>query len=541
MNGTNDRRLFWGCWIALIATAFGFIIRALIMDELATQFGLSETQKGEIFGVGLWPFAISIVLFSLVVDRIGYGRAMIFAFVCHVASAIITMCAPLVLAKSGSSAEEVLTGQRAGYWMLYAGNFIVALANGTVEAVINPVVATMFSREKTKWLNILHAGWPCGFVLGGLLTIAMGSQGIIGQMFAHPIGWEWKVALILLPTLIYGVMLATCNFPVSERVTAGVSYKAMLQEAGVLGAVIVAALMVAEVGRDFGWSTTTQIAVGAVLVLGFGAYTQSLGRPMFIFLLLIMIPLATTELGTDSWISDLMTPVMAKTGWNSGWILVYTALIMLILRSSAGPIVHTLSPLGLLTVCSLIAAGGLIALSRAEGWWVFAAATVYGFGKTFFWPTMLGVVSEQFPKGGAVTLNTTGGVGMLGVGVVGAALLGNIQDRQVDRDLERNNPAVYSQVVGAEQTSVFGAYKPLDPKKLESLPKSEQEEIDAVKAAAKKNALATVAVFPAIMFVCYAGLLIYFRSRGGYKAEVLAGHSADDKEFTGGVVGPVEA
>jgi hypothetical protein len=182
-----------------------------------------------------------------------------------------------------------------------------------------------------------------------------------------------------------------------------------------------------------------------------------------------------------------------------------------------------------------------LALSRAEGWWVFAAATVYGFGKTFFWPTMLGIVSEQFPKGGAVTLNTTGGVGMLGVGVVGAALLGNIQDRQIDRDLEKNSPAVYSEVVGVEQTSIFGKYKALDPEKVKTLGQPLQKEIDAVRASAKKNALATVAIFPAIMFVCYAGLLIYFRSRGGYKAQVLAGHAAADAEFTGGVPGPVEA
>src|SRR5262249_45118267 len=151
MNMSNDRRLFWACWIALIATAFGFIIRALIIDDWQKQFGLSETQKGEIFGVGLWPFALSIVLFSLVIDHIGYGRAMVFAFICHVASAIVTICAPLMLAKEGAGSEQVLAGQRAGYWMLYIGNFIVALGNGTVEAVVNPVVATMFAKDKTKW------------------------------------------------------------------------------------------------------------------------------------------------------------------------------------------------------------------------------------------------------------------------------------------------------------------------------------------------------------------------------------------------------
>ncbi|MCH7521839.1 MAG: MFS transporter, partial [Candidatus Marinimicrobia bacterium] len=119
----EDKRLFWACLIALVATAFGFIVRAQIIGDWGVQFNLSETQKGEILGVGLWPFAISIILFSLIIDRIGYGTAMVFAFVCHVLSVIITIFAT-------------------GYWMLYIGTCLVALGHGTIEAVIHPVVAT---------------------------------------------------------------------------------------------------------------------------------------------------------------------------------------------------------------------------------------------------------------------------------------------------------------------------------------------------------------------------------------------------------------
>jgi len=207
-NGPSaqEKWLFWACFIALIATSFGFIVRAQIIGDWGMQFNLSETQKGELLGVGLWPFAISIVLFSLVVDRIGYGRAMVFAFVCHVSSAIITIFAN-------------------GYWWLYVGTFILALGNGTVEAVINPVVATMFSKQKTKWLNILHAGWPGGMVIGGILALLMGAN----------VDWRWKVGLVLIPALTYGIMMLGRRFPVHERVKAGVSYKAMLQEVGILG------------------------------------------------------------------------------------------------------------------------------------------------------------------------------------------------------------------------------------------------------------------------------------------------------------------
>ena len=485
----EEKWLFWACFIALIATAFGFIVRTQIIGDWGAQFNLSETQKGELFGVGLWPFAISIVLFSLVIDRIGYGRAMVFAFACHIVSAILTIFAN-------------------GYWMLYIGTFIVALGNGTVEAVINPVVATMFSKEKTKWLNILHAGWPGGMVLGGILALMMGPE----------VDWRWKVALLFIPVIAYGIMMFGRAFPVHERVKAGIPYKAMLQEAGVLGALIVVGLMVREVGRVFDWSTTLEIIIGLVLVGGYGAYVKSLGRPMFIFLLLVMIPLATTELGTDSWITDLLTPVMGDLGLQAGWVLVYTAFIMMVLRFFAGPIVEKLSPLGLLAVSSAVAAVGLFALSKSAGIMIFLAATVYGFGKTFFWPTMLGVVAERFPRGGALTLNTIAGVGMLSVGVIGAAFLGNIQDREVDRELFIKNPTLHEQVVGEEETSVFGRYRSLDQTKLAALSDEESGIITLITSAAKKNALATVAIFPLIMLVCYIGLIVYFRSQGGYQA-----------------------
>src|SRR5262249_20784527 len=156
--------------------------------------------------------------------------------------------------------------------------------------------------------------------------------------------------------------------------------------------------------------------IGAAIVLGFGIYTQALGRPLMFFLILIMMPLATTELGTDGWITDMMKPIAEEHGFNALWILIYTSAIMMVLRFFAGTIVHALSPLGLLTLSTALAVAGLYTLSFSAGAMIFAAATLYGFGKTFFWPTMLGVVSEQMPKGGALTLNAIAGIGMLTVG-----------------------------------------------------------------------------------------------------------------------------
>jgi len=153
---------------------------------------------------------------------------------------------------------------------------------------------------------------------------------------------------------------------------------------------------------------------------------------------------------------------------------------------------------------------------------------------------MLGVVAEQFPKGGALTLNTTGGVGMLAVGVIGTALLGNIQDKESSRELKAKDPALYAQVVDSPKTSVFGTYQPLDQKKVDQLADSEKGVIETLQAVAKKNALATVAIFPCIMFVCYLALIVYFKSQGGYKPKILISEKEEELLMTGGVVGPAE-
>ena len=495
----GNKRLFWGCFVALIATAFGFIVRAMIINDWGAEFGFTETQKGELFGVGLWPFALSIILFSLIIDKIGYGRAMVFAFVCHIASAILTIMAT-------------------GYWSLYIATFIVALGNGTVEAVINPVVATMFRKNKTKWLNILHAGWPGGLVAGGLIAVALGADA----------SWQFKVGLIFIPTIIYGVMLFGQKFPTNERVESGVSYLAMLKEVGIIGALIVVALMTAEVGRVFSLSTPVMVVIVVVLVGIYGYYVKSLGKPLFIALLFIMMPLATTELGTDSWITPLMEPEMLKLKLPPVSVLIYTSFIMMVLRFFAGSIVHKISPLGLLAVSSLIAAMGLVLLSTTEGKMILVAATLYAFGKTFFWPTMLGVAAEQFPKGGALTLNTLGGVGMLAVGIVGAPFMGFIQDSSIADTLEKEQPAIYAEY-SAPKSTIFGEIQALDPDKASEAPEEVAAEINTIKAAATKSALKTVAIFPCIMLVSFLLLIGYFKSKGGYKpVEIDDEHHAEE-------------
>ena len=517
--GMNEKLLFWACFASIVATAFGFIIRSQIVGDWAREYGLGETEVGKINGVGLWPFAISIVIFSLIIDKIGYGKAMVFAFLCHIGSAIMTIVTPMI-AKDSQQA----------YNLLYFSTFILALGNGTVEAVANPVVANLFPREKTKYLNMLHGGWPGGLVLGGIIALVMGK-----------VQWQYKVALIFLPVITYAILMFGRRFPVSERVTAGVSFKAMLKEVGVIGAAIIVGMIVRQIGDVFSLPLVAQLVAWAVLVVAYGVYVNfSPGQPMFILLMLIMIPLATTELGTDSWITPLMEPEMSKLGLSGGWILVYTSLIMLILRFFAGPIVHKLSPLGLLCVSAAIAAAGLLFLSVSTGVTILLAATLYGIGKSFFWPTMLGVAAEQFPKGGALTLNTLGGLGMLAVGVLGAPFQGYIQDTKVDRDLNLASPAVHAKITNEPKESVFGTFRAVDPGKVETLPEADKALVTGIQDASKRNVLVVTAIFPCIMLVCYLGLVVYFKSKGGYKPKIILSEKEEGLLMTGGSQGPSE-
>jgi fucose permease len=469
----------------------------MLISEWGSAFNLSKTQMGEIMGVGLWPFAVSIVLFSLIIDKIGYGKAMIIAFACHILSVIITITAK-------------------GYNMLYLGTFVFALGNGIIEATINPVVATLYKESKAKWMNILHAGWPGGMVISGILAMAMG----LG------VKWQLKIALLLIPMLLYGILLLGKKFPVHERILAGISFKDMLKEVGILGALIIISLMVFEVGNFFDASLWLKIVIIVALIGPFGWYVRSFGQPLFIFLLLIMFPLATTELGTDSWIVDLMSKEMNQMGLQAGWILVYTAAIMTLFRSVAGPLLRVFKPIGLLIFCSVVAAVALFSLSLATGILIFVVATVYGFAKAYFWPTMMGIAGERFPKGGALTINMITAVGMIGVGIVGAVFLGYVQDTETDQKLlafDRNQQTrLHAEYVTVEKKSIFGNYLSLDMDKLESAPEQDRNTVSEIQLNAQKSALKVVAILPLIMLVCFVLLFFYFRSIGGYRSISLA-------------------
>jgi DHA2 family metal-tetracycline-proton antiporter-like MFS transporter len=493
-SGTKpDMKLFWACFIALVATSFVFAVRANTLGQIQEALGLSEAQKGNISGAGMWPFALSIIFFSLVADRIGYKLVALFAITCHTISLLLTLRAN-------------------SYESLYWATLLIAVANGTVEAFVNPVVATMFPREKAKWLNILHAGWPAGMALGALATVIFQSQ-----------SWQFKYGMCFVPLVIYAFLIIPRMFPLNERVAAGVSYLDMLREVGAVGFFILTALTVPAVSQmmnqEAPWGLVFGIAGAVALAVGF--LTGSLGNWLFIFVLITIGPLATTELGTDGWMPELLK-LSGPAGMSADqlvsfatWVFIYTSVVMTVLRFYAGPIVHKFSPIGLLVVGTIIAIAGLLFLSRATGSVIIAAATVYAFGKAFLWSTTLGMVSEQFPKGGALTLNGVSAV--LFVGVLGAPAIGYQQDVILDQQLAKEQPALHQQIVGEPKGSIFGEAPSLNQEKVAALGAADQAVLTDAQAASKRGMFTAIAILPAFMLVCYLVMFLYFKSRGGYK------------------------
>jgi MFS family permease len=447
-------------------------------------------------------------VFSLFIDRIGYKVAMVFSFASYLIYTALAFAAYGSI--HGLSGDSLIAGQKHGYQLLYWGSIILGLGNGSVEAYINPIVTTMFNTDKTKLLNRMHAGWPGGLVLGGLCTIALAGNA----------DWRISLGLILIPAFTFFLLLIGKTFPKSEREQAGVSYLAMLKEFGAFGAFVGFGLVFAQIGQVFNWSNGLVWGLTGAVVLIFTVVTKSFGRLLLALLIVIMMPQATTELGTNGWITSLMSTPMQAHGHNPAWVLVYTSAIMVILRFWAGPLIHKFSPVGLLAACSALAALGLFALSKtadAGMATIFAAATLFGVGITFFWPTILGLTSEQCPRGGALTLNAMGGIGMLAVGILGAPFIGYLQESSATKQLESANPALY-QTVTVENNYLLGKYHAIDPVKSAALTDTAATTaIASAETAGQFSALGKIALFPMFGLACYLALIFHFKSKGGYR------------------------
>src|SRR5262245_2382719 len=429
--GFNEMMLFWASFFTLIAAGIGFSVRGVIIKDWGQQFGFTQSELGAITGGGLFGFGMTIIVLSFVADWIGYGRLMLLAFVLYVLSAVVTFAAGPVFVQTGK--------KEYAYWCLYVGAWLFSLGNGTCETVINPLTATLFPKNKTHWLNILHAGWPGGLILGALITLGFNQVGNIA--------WEIKLGVFLAPVLLFGIMMVGRPFPKSEARIQGVSVPSTMREVGMLGAVVVVffiGLLFSVYIGYFGWVIALGIWIAYGAVTGF-----SPGHFVLALLYALHALVGYVELGTDSWITNIGDTVLKSQDYAL-IAFIWTNLVMFGLRFFAGPIVHKISPLGLLCVSALLGTGGLVLFSQefvnTFVLW-FVVSTVYAVGKTFYWPTLLGVISERFPKGGALALGFSGGVGMLSAGLLGGPGIGYKQDYFAVQKIEEISPATYDRYV----------------------------------------------------------------------------------------------
>ncbi|CAL1518657.1 MFS transporter [Chitinophaga sp. MM2321] len=415
MQAINRSQLFWASCLALLVTSLSFGIRAGILNELGTGFQLSTSQLSSITATAFWGFPLAVIIGGMIVDLIGMKRLLVMAFIFHLLGIILTV-------------------QAQGYWSLFISTLLIGIANGTVEAACNPLVTTLYPENKVAKLNHFHLWFPGGIVLGTLIVLFFSSIGL---------GWKVQVGFMILPTLVYGYLFSRLKFPVTERVSSGISTASMY---------------------------------------------KSVTSPLFIFMFICMFGTAITELFTGQWIDVLLKNVTD----NAILILTLTTGVMVIGRGLAGPIMRRFSPEAVLLMSAVVSTIGLYLLSTLTGNAIFFSAIVFGIGVCYFWPTMLGFISENIPTSGAFGMNLMGGAGMLAVTAY-TLLMGKFYDNLVLNKL----PA------GADLTAYLKAEPGTENANL----------LYQAKSAAGPEVLSITLIIPVILIVAFTGLFFYMRAK----------------------------
>jgi MFS family permease len=409
--GIDRNRLFAASCVAIATTGVVFSIRGDILDALGVEFKLSRYELGFLLSPAFWGNTVANVLGGSLVDFVGMRRLFFLSTLGYVAAIAIVLFTPAPVGDASS---------RVAFVLLYTGFLTFGLSQGLVEGVVNPLVATLYPTDKTHKLNVLHAWWPGGLIVGGLIAYMMTRLWALDSAAVSPdtmaLGWRVKLAVAVVTPIAAALLVLRQPFPVTERVIAGVTHRQMFSEAL---------------------------------------------RPMFLLWFALMWLTAATEVAPGQWIPSLITNL---TGMQGILILIYTAGLAFALRLFAGGLAHRMSPIALLTISAALSAMGLYALSTIHtATQAFLAATVFGVGTAYFWPTMLSVTSERFPRGGAFLLALMGGAGNLAIAFV---------------------------------LPVIGRW------------------YDTEGAAA---AFRYTAVLPMVLTVVFGTLFIYYRSRGGYR------------------------
>jgi len=433
-------QLFWASCIALIVTAMSFAIRGGLITPLGKQFELTNVQLGIITGTAFWGFAITTLIGGWLCDVVGMGRLLALAFVGHTVSILMTVFAGAF-------------GNSNAFMMLFLGTLAFGLGNGLVEGACNPLIATLYPDEKIKRLSRFHMWFPGGIVIGGLVSFAIDKSGIGGK--DH--NWQIQFLTMVIPLLVYGFMFFGKQFPKTERTASGVST---------------------------------------------GEMFKACLTPLYLIFLLCMFFSSSTELVTGQWAPDILT---ATTGASGILILVFINGLMAIGRAFAGDIVHRISPVAMLIGSAGFSAVGIFLLSKAANpTSAYVAAFIFAVGVCFFWPTMLGVASERFPRTGALGMSIMGAIGMVSTSIF-LPIVGKFKDQGI---------ADYLHLPSADPALT----KPFQEAAANTPQAAEWAKAQAAGGGAGLHVLV---ILPVILLVIFILVYAYDKSRGGYKKEIL--------------------
>lgn len=427
----NKTRLYFVSCLALTMAGINFSMRANTAGDLQRVFLdpvdpiHAATMIGTILGLPFLGFAFTIAIGSPALDYIGMKLLLPLSGICFSLGMLTIMFADRLASGAGI------------YTVLWIGALITGIGWGLVETVVNPLIATLYPDEKTGKLNSLHAWWPGGIVIGGLLGVAM-SQ--------YDVGWQAKLAVVFIPAIGVVALSMGLKFPPTERAASGVSTGEMFRE---------------------------------------------LANPLFIILFLSMFLTAASELAPGQWVDLTLTRTVHMQGI---WLLVYVSGLMFLMRHFAGALVHKLAPVGVLWLSCLLASLGLVALSFADSPFLgLLAATLWGTGVCYMWPTMLATASERFPRGGALLMGLMGTAGTLSIQFV-LPRMGAIFDT--------------TKVNAAGGEVQFNALK--------------GAELDHVLGIAAQTSFRAVAILPALLLIVFGAIWFYDKSKGGFKATRLS-------------------
>lgn len=338
MKEINKNRIFLAACISLIVTSMTFAIRAGILTQLGVDFEINNEQLGYINSMAFLGFPLAMLIGGLLYNTLGPKKLLTIAFICHVLGLVLTIYA-------------------GGFWTLIISTFFIGFANGSVEAACNPLIADMYTDNRTAMLNKFHVWFPGGLVIGSLVSKFMTDAGL---------GWQLQIATMFIPTLIYGFLVFTQKFPKIENIE----------------------------------SNTAENIKG-------------LANPLFIFMIICMTLTATSEFIPQQWVET----ILGSSGASPMLVLALVTGIMALGRFFAGPLVHKLNPIGVLLMSAIITATAIYFMSISEGSMIYVAAALFALGVCYFWPTMIGFTSEYTSKTGALGMSLMGGAGMFATSI----------------------------------------------------------------------------------------------------------------------------